>query len=222
MKKPLITLTPGQTLPHASLTLQAYLPEQQIAHAGLLDGLSAEEIDHHYAPVSDEKIQLAGLRNGTLVPLSAARIEMGMQKRVLELEDEGYEIILLLCSGNIGRLQTRQAVVLESDRLVPPLIAAIVSDHQVGIVVAAEHHQLMNKWSRLSKPPYFAVASPWLADNETLLDAALLLQEQGVDVVVLDAPGYHPRQRDLLQKLLGIPVLLSSMLMVQLATELIM
>lgn len=128
-----------------------------------------------------------------------------------------------LCAG-IGRLQTRQAMVLEADRLVPPLIAAIADDHQVGIVVAAEEplRQQRYKWERLSKPPCFAVVSPWLPDDEKLVDAALALQEQGADVVVLDCVGYHPRQQDFLQKLLGIPVLLSSGLVAQLAAELML
>ena len=60
-----------------------------------------------------------------------------------------------------------------------------------------------------------------MAYNETLIDAALQLQEQGADVVVLDSPGYHQRHRDCLQQLLGIPVLLSHVLLAKMAAELL-
>jgi len=39
--------------------------------------------------------------------------------------------------------------------------------------------------------------------------------------VVLDCIGYHQQHRDFLQKMLGIPVLLSNVLVAKLAAELI-
>lgn len=65
------------------------------------------------------------------------------------------------------------------------------------------------------------MASPYRADDDQLIDAALSLQEQGADVVVLDCLGYHQRHRDFLQALLGIPVVLSNVLVAKLAAELL-
>lgn len=224
MKKSLITLTIGQT-PRSDILplLLEHLPAEQIDHAGLLDGLSAEQVAERYAPAAGEKVLVSRLQDGSQVLLSSARIEMGLQEKLLELEEQGYETILLLCTGEFGHLQTQKAVVLEPDRIIPPLVAAIVSDHQVGIMVAVEEQirQQINKWRNLSKSPCFAVASPYLPDDEKLVDAALSLQEQGAGVVVLDCIGYHQRHRDFLQKLLGIPVLLSNVLVAKLAAELI-
>ncbi|MFH8133627.1 AroM family protein [Pantoea osteomyelitidis] len=224
MKKSLITLTIGQT-PRSDILplLLEHLPAEQIDHAGLLDGLSAEQVAERYAPAAGEKVLVSRLQDGSQVVLSSARIEMGLQEKLLALEEEGYETILLLCTAEFGRLQTQKAVLLEPDRIIPPLVAAIVSDHQVGIMVAVEEQirQQNNKWRNLSKTPCFAVASPYLPDDEKLVDAALSLQEQGADVVVLDCIGYHQRHRDFLQKLLGIPVLLSNVLVAKLAAELI-
>ena len=48
------------------------------------------------------------------------------------------------------------------------------------------------------------------------------LVERGADVLILDCLGFHQHHRDLLQKALDVPVLLSNVLMARLASELLM
>lgn len=57
--------------------------------------------------------------------------------------------------------------------------------------------------------------------DSDLLDAGRGLVEQGADVLVLDCLGYHQHHRDLLQKALDVPVLLSNVLVSRLAAELL-
>ena len=52
------------------------------------------------------------------------------------------------------------------------------------------------------------------ADSDDLL-------ERGADVLMLDCLGFHQRHRDLLQKALDVPVLLSNVLVARLASELL-
>ena len=58
MKASLITLTIGQS-PRSDILplLQAHLPAEQVAHAGLLDGLSLTEVAQFYAPAPGEKVE---------------------------------------------------------------------------------------------------------------------------------------------------------------------
>jgi len=218
------TLTLGQA-PRSDIMplLSAYLPAERVRHVGLLDGLDAGQIAERYAPQQGDKLLVSRLLDGTQVTLGAARVESGLQQKIRELEAAGCQVILLLCTGEFGRLQAEQALLLEPDRIIPPLVSAIVQEHQVGIVVPVEEQiqQQANKWRNLKRRPCFAVASPYIPDNEKLTDAALSLQEQGADVVVLDCVGYNQTHRDFLQKLLGIPVLLSNVLVAKLAAELI-
>ncbi len=44
---------------------------------------------------------------------------------------------------------------------------------------------------------------------------------EGADVIMLDRLGFHQRHRDLLQKQLDVPVLLSNVLIARLAAELL-
>ncbi|RWR00619.1 hypothetical protein ED28_17305 [[Pantoea] beijingensis] len=224
MKHTLVTLTIGATPRNDILPLLLeYMTEEQIAHAALLEGLTATEIERQYAAEHHEKVLISHLPDGSQVLLSVAKVEAGLQRKIVELEAEGVETILLLCSNELSTLHARRAVLLEPDRLIPPLVKSIVEGHQVGIVVPMieQIKQQSIKWKSLSRTPCFAVANPYHEDNDGLIDAALSLQEQGADVVVLDSLGYQQRHSDLLQKLLGIPVLLSNMLLVKLAAELL-
>lgn len=224
MKNSLATLTLG----HAARSdlhplLLEHLPEEQIAHVGLLDGMTAEDIARDYRAVENEKVVMTRLDDGTHVVLSAEKVEVALQNQIRELERQGFETILMLCSGQYSNLFTERATLLEPYRILPPLVDAITDGHQVGIVVAREEYiaEQARKWKKLAQKPHFAVASPWHTNDDDLIDAALWLQEQGADVVVLDCLGYHQRHRDFLQKLLGIPVLLSNVLIAKLAAELL-
>lgn len=224
MEKSLVTLTIGQS-PRSDILplLEAHLPAEQVAHAGLLDDLTLAEVEQLYAPASGEKVLVSRLLGGEQVRLSATKVEQGLQRSISQLEQQGYGTILLLCTGEFGTLKTDSALLLEPDRIIPPLVNAIVQQHKVGIVVpvAEQIAEQASKWRNLATAPCFAVASPYLAQQSDLIEAGLSLQEQGADVVVLDCIGYHQKHRDFLQKMLGIPVLLSNVLVAKLAAELI-
>ncbi|WP_437613028.1 AroM family protein [Erwinia sp. V71] len=224
MKPALVTLTIGQS-PRSDILplLLEHLPEECIAHAGLLDGLTVEDVAQQFAPQPGERVRVTRLQTGCVVCLSADKVERALQCRITELEQQGFEIILLLCSGQFASLWTHQALLLEPDRIIPPLVQSIVDSHQVGIVVPTRQQidEQQVKWRHLSKAPCFAVASPWQDEDAALAAAAQSLREQGADVVVLDCFGYHQQHRDFLQKLLNIPVLLSNVLVAKLAAELL-
>lgn len=224
MKHTLATVTLG-TAPQGDLhpLLLEHIPEAQIAHFGLLNGLSATEIAQRFAPVAGEKITMMHTEDGSFITLSAAKVSDTLQKIVNALEEQGFTTILILCAGEYKELATENAVLLDPYRILPPLVNAIAGSDQVGIMVAREEYigEQAYKWRSLSIKPHFAVASPWEVGDDGLMDAALKLQELGADVIVLDCLGYQQRHRDFLQKMLGIPVLLSNTLIASLAAELL-
>lgn len=225
MNSSLVTLTIGQSPGRDVMPLLLeYLPADRIDYVGLLDGMTLQQIEETFSAAAGEKVLITRLNDGCEVRLSAAKAQRGLQQRIHALENEGYETILLLSNGEFDGLHASQAVLLEPDRIVPPLIEAIVEGHQVGIVVplAEQVNQHHPKWKNLSRSPVFAAASPFHSGDSSLMEAALQLQEQGADVLVLDYEGYQRRHRDYLQRLLGIPVILSNVLVAQLAAELIM
>jgi protein AroM len=111
---------------------------------------------------------------------------------------------------------------LEPQRIIPPLVASIVDGHQVGVIVPVEEMLPMQrqKWLSLENAPYYALANP-ISGSDSDYSRGRALLEQGADVLVLDCLGYHQHHRDVLQKALDVPVLLSNVLVSRLAAELL-
>ena len=112
---------------------------------------------------------------------------------------------------------------LEPQRIIPPLVASIVDGHQVGVIVPVEEILPLqrNKWQVLENTPFYAISNPVSGGKEELIAAGRELIEQGADVLMLDCLCYHQQHRDILQKALDIPVLLSNVLVSRLAAELL-
>lgn len=224
MNKTLVILTPGQSAESEMIPLLlAHLPAGHFTHCGLLDGMTLSEIEQQYGAAVGENGSGIVLNDGQRVQLSAVRLAAGMQQRIDQLDAQGVDIILLLHSDAFSGLSAQNALLLEPDRLVPPLISAMVAGHQMGIILPYDGptEALAGKWKNLASPPLFAVACPEQEDEERLIDAGLALQEQGADVVLLDCTRYQQRHGDFLQRLLGIPVLLPNTLIARLAAELL-
>lgn len=155
--------------------------------------------------------------------VSRQKIERDIRSVIAMLDRQNYDVILLLSSEQLSGFTTHHAILLEPQRIIPPLVASIVDGHQVGVIVPVEEIMPMQrqKWLSLEKSPYYALANPFTGSDSELLSAGKTLLEQGADVLVLDCLGYYQHHRDVLQKALDVPVLLSNVLVSRLAAELL-
>ncbi|MCU3988663.1 AroM family protein [Enterobacter mori] len=203
--------------------LTEHVSEQQIAHLSLLGKMSREEVMEDYALDEGEDPLATLLSDGKLAHVSRQKIERALQGVIEVLDNQGYDVILLMSTAPITGLVARNAILLEPMRIIPPLVASIVDGHQVGVIVPIE--ELMDnqeaKWQALEKVPLYALANPFWDSEAALIAAGRDLMERGADVLILDCLGFHQHHRDLLQKALDIPVLLSNVLMARLASELL-
>ncbi|KAE9792513.1 AroM protein, partial [Escherichia coli] len=158
-----------------------------------------------------------------LAHVSRQKVERSLQSIVEVLDNQGFDVILLMSTASITRLTARNSILLEPIRIIPPLVASIVEGHQVGVIVPVAEllKAQTQKWQVLQTPPVYAVANPVEGSEQQLIDAGKYLLEQGADVLMLDCLGFHQRHRDLLQKSLDVPVLLSNVLIARLASELL-
>ncbi|WP_204278742.1 AroM family protein, partial [Enterobacter hormaechei] len=85
-----------------------------------------------------------------------------LQSVIEVLDNQGYDVILLMSTAPVKGLIARNAILLEPMRIIPPLVASIVDGHQVGVIVPIE--ELMDnqtaKWHVLEKMPLYALANP--------------------------------------------------------------
>ncbi len=203
--------------------LTEHIREEQIAHISLLGEMTPDEVMAEYAVGDGEKGLLTLLSNNQLVMVSRQKIERDVRSAIAMLDRQHYDVILLLSSEQLTGFTTHHAILLEPQRIIPPLVASIVDGHQVGVIVPVEEIMPMQrqKWLSLEKPPYYALANPFTGSDSELLTASKTLLEQGADVLVLDCLGYYQHHRDVLQKALDVPVLLSNVLVSRLAAELL-
>lgn len=203
--------------------LTEHIREEQIAHISLLGEMTRDDVMAEYAVGDGEQGLLTLLSDNQLVMVSRQKIERDVRSVIAMLDRQHFDVILLLSSEQLTGFTTHHAILLEPQRIIPPLVASIVDGHQVGVIVPVEEIMPMQrqKWHSLEKAPYYALANPFTGSDSELLTAGKALLEQGADVLVLDCLGYYQHHRDVLQKALDVPVLLSNVLVSRLAAELL-
>ncbi|OSC56355.1 AroM protein, partial [Klebsiella pneumoniae] len=167
--------------------LTEHIREEQIAHISLLGEMTPDEVMAEYAVGDGEKGLLTLLSNNQLVMVSRQKIERDVRSAIAMLDRQHYDVILLLSSEQLTGFTTHHAILLEPQRIIPPLVASIVDGHQVGVIVPVEEIMPMQrqKWLSLEKSPYYALANPFTGSDSELLTAGKTLLEQGADVLVL-------------------------------------
>ena len=203
--------------------LTEHISEDQITHKTLLGNLPREDVMARYAIEPGEDDVLTLLSDSSLASISRQKVERDLQAVIEVLDNQGFDVILLMSTAEIRGLSARNAILLEPRRIIPPLVASIVDGHQVGVIVPLVEQLAaqQRKWQMLENPPLYAIASPIHDSDSTLIAAGRELLAQGADVLMLDCLGFHQHHRDVLQKALAVPVLLSNVMLARLASELL-
>ncbi len=208
------TVTIGQA-PRADMIpiLDAHLPAGvERVHVGVLDRLSDADIATHFGPRPREQRMLTRLLDGRAIEVDARAVEAGVQRKMVELEDAGCTVVLVLCTGVFRGLRSRRAWLIEPDRILPALVGGLVGPRRVGVVSPLEVplDAARRKWAALQIPPSLAVASPYEAAEDAVTAAARELQRAGANALLMDCIGYTERHAAAASRASGLPVLLSS------------
>lgn len=192
-------------------------------HAGVLDGLSREEIAARFAPRESSQLLITRLLDGGTVVIDHDATEAAAAEKVASLEAQGCTAILMLCTGTFHKLKTERAWLLEPERLLPHSVAALVGDRTLGVIVPLpEQMESENaKWTKLSREPIFAAASPYVDDKTALPEAARELRARGAEVLLLDCMGFTQAHKRVASEASGLPVILSNALVAKLVSEIL-
>lgn len=203
--------------------LTEYIDEQHITHHSLLGKMSREDVMADYAVEPGDDPLLTLLNDNQIAHVSRQKVERDLQIVVEVLDNQGYDVIILMSTAAIKSMAARNSILLEPLRIIPPLVASIVDGHQVGVIVPVAELLAAQekKWQVLQMPPVYSLANPVHGSEQQLINAGQALLDQGADVIMLDCLGFHQRHRDILQQALDVPVLLSNVLIARLASELL-
>ncbi|AYR36801.1 hypothetical protein SA228140_00728 [Salmonella enterica subsp. enterica serovar Typhi] len=194
-----------------------------MTHHSLLGKMSREDVMADYAVEPGDDLLLTLLNDNQIAHVSRQKVERDLQSVVEVLDNQGYDVIILMSTAAIKSTAARNSILLEPLRIIPPLVASIVDGHQVGAIVPVAELLAAQekKWQVLQMPPVYSLANPVHGSEQQLIDAGQALLDQGADVIMLDCLGFHQRHRDILQQALDVPVLLSNVLIARLASELL-
>jgi protein AroM len=223
-RRTLGTLTIGQA-PRIDVVpiIERYVPAAtHLIHRGALDGMTRADVAAQFAAAAGEAALITRLHDGTSINLSRGRMQEQVQIVLGHLENDGCDVILLLCTGTFVGLECRNAWLVEPDHIIPATVAGLVERRRLGIIVpiAGQITSEAEKWRSLARPPFFATANPYAAQDEPLRNAGEALREQGAEAILLDCIGFTERHRTALAPL-GLPVMLSNAIAAKAVGELL-
>lgn len=217
------TLTIGQA-PRPDITpildafVEAAVPR---LHLGVLDGLTHDEVRRDFTPAPGAPVLVTRMRDGSPVVIDKVRTQAAARDKLAALEEAGCSTILMLCTGQFENLACRHARLVEPDRILPPAVAALAGDAQVGIVVplAEQAGTESGKWRDLRRAPLYGALSPYGGDP--LGATVRALEREGAEILVLDCMGFTEAHRREAANACGLPVVLSNAMIAKIISEII-
>ena len=184
--------------------------EAKILECGALDGLSLSEIER-LAPEQGDYVLVTRLKDGAKVRLARNKLIEKMQKCIDSLAGQGADLIIILCVGEWPKFRSQKLVVMPSELICGFTLGLMGEGGKLGVIVPTEDQidDFKRKWSKEGVEVSVVAASAYgsTAKDESTR-AADRLKESGVDLVVMDCPGYSMEVKRIVQQVTGKPVML--------------
>ena len=213
-------VTMGQT-PRDDIVpeLEAALgPGYEIEQVGVLDGLSAAEIEAQSGRSARGRI-VTRLRDGREVRVRHKLVTRRFQECVEDL-DGRVAMILVLCTGDLPQVETRVPM-LYPGRLLQGLTASLGVE-RLGVLTpaAGQIRPQRRRWRSAARRVFVADVSPY-GPPEAFEQAAERLERKRVEVVVLDCIGYTQAMQRRVRDRLHVPALASLSVLGRIAAEML-
>ncbi|MEK5031282.1 AroM family protein [Paenibacillus sp. FSL R7-0302] len=192
-----------------------------LVQSGVLDGFTAEQVREFYSPGPGEYVLTTRMADGSAAVISRERIQSVLQGKIDAMEAAGIRTILLACTGVFPGLHTSAAHLIEPDRIIPPVVQAMLDGRRLGLIgpLPEQEDAMIEKFAGAGARLPFAAASPYTGTEADFRAAAEHLSGHA-DVLVLDCMGYVEQHRQWAASA-GVPAVLSNALMGKLVAEMV-
>jgi protein AroM len=192
----------------------------EIRQAGALDGLGGDELAE-LAREADGYLLHTRLRDGSTITVGREQIASLIQARIDQLEGEGADLILLMCTGEFPTLR-RDVLLVEPDRLLVGVVDGLRPRRMaVFVPLPSQAEATDEKWEAVEAEKVYVAASPYGEPDEIARAADELEERSSIDLVVMDCMGYTEAHRRLVVKAMGKPVILAASLAARVVGELL-
>ena len=139
--------------------LTEHIREDQINHISLLGKMAREDVMRDYCVEPGDEALLTLLNDNQIAQVSRQKVERDLHSIIAMLDKQNYDLILLMSTHPFSGFIANNAILLEPQRIIPPLVASIVDGHQVGVIVPVEEMLPLqrDKWQVLTHTPFYAI-----------------------------------------------------------------
>lgn len=199
----------------------------EVLERGALDDYTVEEAKR-LERKPGEGLLVTRLRDGTELDVSPGIVVPLVQKRIEELEKEGVELTLVLCTGKFPSFKSKRLIVYPSE-ILRGAVSGSITRGRLAIVYPSKEQirglgtrggqREKSVWGEEVEVVYDAV-SPY-GPEEDVVEMAERLSKAGVDLVWLNCMGFSSRHKEIVKKKTGKPVIQSNSLVARVLRELI-
>ena len=195
-------------------------PDIQLCQAGALDGMTAQDIAA-FAPEEGDYVLISRLRDGSSAVFAEKHILPRLQQCIYDLEAEGVELIMFLCTGSFPNFESHVPLVFPC-AVLNGTVPALASRSRIAVITPKQEQetQCAEKWKNYVQSVQVTWGSPY-GDPEELDRAARETASWDVDLVVLDCMGYTSAMKERVHQLSGKPVVLSRTIAARVVMELL-
>ncbi len=196
-------------------------PGVEIVERGALDGLSLKEVNSFY-PGPPGPILITRMKDGTEVKVNKKHVVTRLQNCILELEGEGVEISILLCTEDFPEIESK-SILLRPDRVLQSVIKAISSKGKLGVIVPSldQIQATKKKWGSPGFSVVVGAISPYTGTKKKLIEIAGKFKNLKVDLIILDCIGFNRMTQAVFRDVTKRPVLLPRTIVGSLAREIV-
>lgn len=182
---------------------------------GLLNGLTMTRAEKLLSSQGNEEVVVSTFCNGQSIRMSKEKVQTRMQQKIDDLEAQGVDVIVVLCTAEFEKLTTKKAILVEPERILLPYIQQKFGKQQLGVMLplTLQIEAAEKKWHTNQLNPIFASASPYDFSEETFAKAGNYLQKAGAEAIILDCMGYSRYMSEFVIQVTGLPVYQSNELL---------
>lgn len=223
MKRKLGTITIGQS-PRVDVIPEMieFLGENvDIIEVGALDGLTYNEI-LKLDTKEDDYILVSTLRDGNSVKFAERHILPRLQNCIDNLERQGTDIILFICTGVFPDIFKSNKPLLYPQKIMHGVIPRLIDKGKMAVIIPDKDQVIQNKkkWKESGIDVIVVPASPYSKEDE-LYNAINELKGKDIDLVVMDCIGYTLEMKKRLAEETGIKVILARSIVARILGEML-
>jgi protein AroM len=192
----------------------------EIIEYGILDPYTYEEAKNMLRPDKGDNVLVSRMRNGRQIEMKEELVPVLIQKCINNIEREGINIILLLCTGKFPKLEYK-GLLLEPFLLLHSIVKDVASG-KIGVIVPdnSQIDQSIEYWEEGGNEIFVRAVSPYKSFFDNIEKEALDFKKEELSLIVLDCMGYSLEMKEKVKEITGKPVLLPRIVMAKLLEEL--